>query len=108
MEESVGKLHTLLTVLCNLPGELSMSTLCVGARAYACLSHLLLSVISGAIEDSWDPQSVSPWWQLVRNTCIQSQDAAAAALLAALVAHCAAKASIACRADSKVPLLGVF
>lgn len=75
VEESVGKLHNLLTVLSNLPG---------------------------AIEDSWDPQSVSPWWQLVRNACTQSQDAAAAALLAALVAHRAAKASIASRADSKL------
>lgn len=60
---------------------------------------LLFSV--GAVEDSWDPQSVSPWWQQVRNTCTQSHNAAAA-LLAAFVAHRAAKASITSRADSKV------
>lgn len=56
---------------------------------------------SGAIEESWDPQSISPWWQQIRSTCIQSHNAAAA-LLAAFVAHRAAKASIARRADSKV------
>lgn len=64
--------------------------------------RLLLSVPAGAVEDSWDPQSVSPWWQQVRNMCTQSQDAAAAALLAAIVAHRAAKATIASHADSKV------
>uniref|UniRef100_A0A673CNH2 RAB3 GTPase activating protein subunit 2 (non-catalytic) n=1 Tax=Sphaeramia orbicularis TaxID=375764 RepID=A0A673CNH2_9TELE len=73
-EETVRNLHTLLMALSNM---------------------------KGAVEDSWDPQSISPWWQQVRNTCIQSHNAAAA-LLAALVAHCAAKASITSRADSKV------
>lgn len=56
---------------------------------------------SGAVEESWDPQSVSPWWQQVRTACVQSHSAAAA-LLAALVAHYAVKASITSRADSKV------
>uniref|UniRef100_A0A673CNK7 RAB3 GTPase activating protein subunit 2 (non-catalytic) n=1 Tax=Sphaeramia orbicularis TaxID=375764 RepID=A0A673CNK7_9TELE len=73
-EETVRNLHTLLMALSNM---------------------------KGAVEDSWDPQSISPWWQQVRNTCIQSHNAAAA-LLAALVAHCAAKASITSRADSKL------
>uniref|UniRef100_A0A3Q1EL20 RAB3 GTPase activating protein subunit 2 (non-catalytic) n=1 Tax=Acanthochromis polyacanthus TaxID=80966 RepID=A0A3Q1EL20_9TELE len=66
--------------------------------------HTLLAALSnmkGAVEESWDPQSVSPWWQQVRCTCIQSHNAAAA-LLAALVAHRAAKASITSRADSKL------
>lgn len=62
---------------------------------------MALSNMKGAVEDSWDPQSISPWWQQVRNTCIQSHNAAAA-LLAALVAHRAAKASITSRADSKL------
>uniref|UniRef100_A0A3B5LVI7 RAB3 GTPase activating protein subunit 2 (non-catalytic) n=1 Tax=Xiphophorus couchianus TaxID=32473 RepID=A0A3B5LVI7_9TELE len=62
---------------------------------------IALSNLDGAVEESWDPQSVSPWWQQVRFTCIQSHNAAAA-LLAALVAHRAAKASITSRADSKV------
>uniref|UniRef100_A0A3Q2DF65 RAB3 GTPase activating protein subunit 2 (non-catalytic) n=1 Tax=Cyprinodon variegatus TaxID=28743 RepID=A0A3Q2DF65_CYPVA len=62
---------------------------------------IALSNMEGAVEESWDPQSVSPWWQQVRLTCIQSHNAAAA-LLAALVAHCAAKASITSRADSKL------
>ena len=55
----------------------------------------------GAVEESWDPQSVSPWWQQVRSICIQSHNAAAA-LLAAFVAHRGAKACITSRADSKV------
>uniref|UniRef100_A0A8D3E0K6 RAB3 GTPase activating protein subunit 2 (non-catalytic) n=1 Tax=Scophthalmus maximus TaxID=52904 RepID=A0A8D3E0K6_SCOMX len=66
--------------------------------------HTLLSALSnmkGAVEESWDSQSVSPWWQQVRSTCIQSHNAAAA-LLAAFVAHRAAKASITSHADSKV------
>ncbi|KAK2825892.1 hypothetical protein Q5P01_020106 [Channa striata] len=66
--------------------------------------HTLLVTLSnmkGAVEESWDPQSVSPWWQQVRSTCIQSHNAAAA-LLAAFVAHEAAKASITSRADSQL------
>ncbi len=59
------------------------------------------SLFLGAVEESWDPQSISPWWQQVRLTCIQSHNAAAA-LLAAFVAHRAAKASITSRADSTV------
>ncbi|XP_016517570.1 rab3 GTPase-activating protein non-catalytic subunit-like isoform X3 [Poecilia formosa] len=62
---------------------------------------IALSNMDGAVEESWDTQSVSPWWQQVRFTCIQSHNAAAA-LLAALVAHRAAKASITSRADSKL------
>uniref|UniRef100_A0A673CUN6 RAB3 GTPase activating protein subunit 2 (non-catalytic) n=1 Tax=Sphaeramia orbicularis TaxID=375764 RepID=A0A673CUN6_9TELE len=54
------------------------------------LHTLLMALSNMKVEDSWDPQSISPWWQQVRNTCIQSHNAAAA-LLAALVAHCAAK-----------------
>uniref|UniRef100_A0A673YW21 RAB3 GTPase activating protein subunit 2 (non-catalytic) n=1 Tax=Salmo trutta TaxID=8032 RepID=A0A673YW21_SALTR len=44
----------------------------------------------GAVESSWDMQCVSPWWQQVRSACVQSHSAAAA-LLAAIVAHRAAK-----------------
>ncbi|XP_047200713.1 rab3 GTPase-activating protein non-catalytic subunit isoform X2 [Girardinichthys multiradiatus] len=62
---------------------------------------IALSNMDGAVDESWDPQSVSPWWQQVRFTCIQSHNAAAA-LLAALVAHQAAKASITSRADSQL------
>ncbi|XP_039993735.1 rab3 GTPase-activating protein non-catalytic subunit isoform X1 [Xiphias gladius] len=62
---------------------------------------IALSNMKGAVEESWDPQSVSPWWQQVRSTCIQSHNAAAA-LLAALVAHSAAKARITSQADSKL------
>ncbi|XP_068436295.1 rab3 GTPase-activating protein non-catalytic subunit isoform X2 [Clinocottus analis] len=66
--------------------------------------HMLLTALSnmeGAVEESWDPQSISPWWQQVRCTCIQSYNAAAA-LLAAFVAHRAAKASTTSRGDSKL------
>ncbi|XP_023250459.1 rab3 GTPase-activating protein non-catalytic subunit isoform X4 [Seriola lalandi dorsalis] len=73
-EEIVRNLHTLLIALSNM---------------------------KGAVEESWDTQSVSPWWQQVRSTCIQSHNAAAA-LLAAFVAHRAVKASITSQADSKL------
>ncbi|XP_061824487.1 rab3 GTPase-activating protein non-catalytic subunit [Nerophis lumbriciformis] len=62
---------------------------------------ILISNMGGAIEGSWDPQSVSPWWQQARNTLVQSHNSAAA-LLAAFVAHRAAKANITSRADSKL------
>uniref|UniRef100_A0A3P8UDZ6 RAB3 GTPase activating protein subunit 2 (non-catalytic) n=1 Tax=Cynoglossus semilaevis TaxID=244447 RepID=A0A3P8UDZ6_CYNSE len=60
-----------------------------------------LSTMKGAVDQSWDPQSVSPWWQQVRTTCIQSHHSAAA-LLAALVAHSAAKSSISSHRDTKL------
>uniref|UniRef100_A0A8B9HL98 RAB3 GTPase activating protein subunit 2 (non-catalytic) n=1 Tax=Astyanax mexicanus TaxID=7994 RepID=A0A8B9HL98_ASTMX len=55
--------------------------------------HTLLNTLSsmkGAVEESWDVQCISPWWQQVRSACVQSESAGAA-LLAALVAHRAAK-----------------
>uniref|UniRef100_A0A8C4H929 RAB3 GTPase activating protein subunit 2 (non-catalytic) n=1 Tax=Dicentrarchus labrax TaxID=13489 RepID=A0A8C4H929_DICLA len=61
---------------------------------------IALSNMKGAVEESWDTQSISPWWQQVRHTCIQSHNSAAA-LLAAFVAHRAAKASITSR---KIPV----
>uniref|UniRef100_A0A8C2JCY4 RAB3 GTPase activating protein subunit 2 (non-catalytic) n=1 Tax=Cyprinus carpio TaxID=7962 RepID=A0A8C2JCY4_CYPCA len=69
------------------------------------VSHLgtLLSTLSsmkGAVDESWDGQSVSPWWQQVRTACVQSESSAAA-LLAALVAHRVAKNSITRLAESK-------
>uniref|UniRef100_A0A8C1W8U5 RAB3 GTPase activating protein subunit 2 (non-catalytic) n=1 Tax=Cyprinus carpio TaxID=7962 RepID=A0A8C1W8U5_CYPCA len=74
------------------------------------VSHLgtLLSTLSsmkGAVDESWDGQSVSPWWQQVRTACVQSESSAAA-LLAALVAHRVAKNSITRLAESKVCLWG--
>ncbi|XP_062863065.1 rab3 GTPase-activating protein non-catalytic subunit [Trichomycterus rosablanca] len=65
--------------------------------------HTLLNTLSsmkGAVDESWDMQCVSPWWQQVRNACVQSESAGAA-LLAALVAHQAAKSSITSLAESK-------
>uniref|UniRef100_A0AAR2JUW2 RAB3 GTPase activating protein subunit 2 (non-catalytic) n=1 Tax=Pygocentrus nattereri TaxID=42514 RepID=A0AAR2JUW2_PYGNA len=58
--------------------------------------HTLLNTLSsmkGALDESWDVQCISPWWQQVRNACVQSESAGAA-LLAGLVAHRAAKSSI--------------
>uniref|UniRef100_A0A8D3DLC8 RAB3 GTPase activating protein subunit 2 (non-catalytic) n=1 Tax=Scophthalmus maximus TaxID=52904 RepID=A0A8D3DLC8_SCOMX len=72
-----------------------------GVSPQQLLSYHWFFFSSGAVEESWDSQSVSPWWQQVRSTCIQSHNAAAA-LLAAFVAHRAAKASITSHADSKV------
>lgn len=56
---------------------------------------------SGAVDESWDGQCVSPWWQQVRTACVQSESAASA-LLAALVAHRVAKNAITRLAESKV------
>uniref|UniRef100_A0A3B4EIF8 Rab3-GAP regulatory subunit N-terminal domain-containing protein n=1 Tax=Pygocentrus nattereri TaxID=42514 RepID=A0A3B4EIF8_PYGNA len=65
--------------------------------------HTLLNTLSsmkGALDESWDVQCISPWWQQVRNACVQSESAGAA-LLAGLVAHRAAKSSITSLAESK-------
>ena len=35
-----------------------------------------------AIEETWDSQSVSPWWQQMRTVCIQSENNGAALLSA--------------------------
>ncbi|XP_036450138.1 rab3 GTPase-activating protein non-catalytic subunit isoform X2 [Colossoma macropomum] len=64
--------------------------------------HTLLNTLSsmkGALGESWDVQCISPWWQQVRNACVQSESAGAA-LLAGLVAHRAAKSSITSLAES--------
>ncbi|XP_041828613.1 rab3 GTPase-activating protein non-catalytic subunit isoform X3 [Melanotaenia boesemani] len=93
----------LLSLLLSVWLQREKETLTKPAETVRHLHTLLvaLSNIKGAVEESWDPQSISPWWQQVRSTCVQSHNAAAA-LLAALVAHRAAKASITSRADSKL------
>ncbi|KAJ8274972.1 hypothetical protein COCON_G00095970 [Conger conger] len=71
-------------------------------EAVTCL-HLLLTALSsmpGAVDESWDMQCVSPWWQQVRTACLDSENAGAA-LLAALVAHRSAKNCITALAESK-------
>ncbi|KAK6489442.1 rab3 GTPase-activating protein non-catalytic subunit [Huso huso] len=61
----------------------------------SCLHSLLtlLSSMTGAVEESWDLQSVSPWWQQVRSECSQAESPGAA-LLAALVGHSVAKSRV--------------
>ncbi|XP_057584463.1 rab3 GTPase-activating protein non-catalytic subunit isoform X2 [Hippopotamus amphibius kiboko] len=49
----------------------------------------LLSKMKVAIEEAWDSQSVSPWWQQMRTACIQSEHNGAA-LLSAHVGHAVA------------------
>ncbi|XP_066474968.1 rab3 GTPase-activating protein non-catalytic subunit isoform X2 [Tiliqua scincoides] len=51
---------------------------------HAALSHL--SKMTVAIDEAWDSQSVSPWWQQMRTACIQSENNGAA-LLSAHVGH---------------------
>ncbi|GAA6078724.1 rab3 GTPase-activating protein non-catalytic subunit isoform X2, partial [Tachysurus ichikawai] len=66
--------------------------------------HTLLDTLSsmkGAVDGSWDVQCVSPWWQKVRNACVQSESAGAA-MLAAVVAQRAAKRSITNLAENKL------
>ncbi|XP_060034443.1 rab3 GTPase-activating protein non-catalytic subunit [Erinaceus europaeus] len=51
--------------------------------------HTMLSLLSKmkvAIDEAWDSQSVSPWWQQMRTACIQSENNGAA-LLSAHVGH---------------------
>ncbi|MBN3305707.1 RBGPR protein, partial [Amia calva] len=58
--------------------------------------HSLLTALSnmtGVVEEEWDLQSVSPWWQQVRTACSQSESSGAA-LLAGLVGHRVAKSCI--------------
>lgn len=101
-EQTTANLHTLLITLSNMKGL----SVCVfrereGGRDRKKAELSCSFCPTGAVEDCWDPQSVSPWWQQVRSACIQSQHTAAA-LLAAFVAHQAAKTCIQHRADSKV------
>ncbi|KAF7253218.1 Rab3 GTPase-activating protein non-catalytic subunit [Varanus komodoensis] len=54
-----------------------------------CCLHAALSLLSKmtvAVDESWDSQSVSPWWQQMRTACIQSESNGAA-LLSAHVGH---------------------
>ncbi|XP_039386716.1 rab3 GTPase-activating protein non-catalytic subunit isoform X3 [Mauremys reevesii] len=54
-----------------------------------CCLHTTLSLLSKmkvAIDESWDSQSISPWWQQMRTACIQSENNGAA-LLSAHVGH---------------------
>uniref|UniRef100_A0A8C5PP24 RAB3 GTPase activating non-catalytic protein subunit 2 n=1 Tax=Leptobrachium leishanense TaxID=445787 RepID=A0A8C5PP24_9ANUR len=54
-----------------------------------CCLHSMLSLLSKmkvAIEESWDLQSVCPWWQQMRTACIQSTSNGAA-LLSAHIGH---------------------
>ncbi|KAG2467603.1 RBGPR protein, partial [Polypterus senegalus] len=60
----------------------------------------LLTSLPGAVEDSWDLQSVSPWWQLMRSTCSQAASPAAA-LLAAHAGHSVAKSLVGGWAETK-------
>lgn len=110
-KETVRNLHTLLIALSNMTG-MCLCPVCAdflasvnqwrwNERRRLRRGTTYSSFLLGAVEESWDPQSISPWWQQVRCTCIQSHNAAAA-LLAAFVAHRAAKCSITRRADSKV------
>ncbi|XP_078212619.1 rab3 GTPase-activating protein non-catalytic subunit isoform X3 [Callithrix jacchus] len=50
-----------------------------------CCLHKMLSLLSKmkvAIDEAWDSQSVSPWWQQMRTACIQSENSGAALLSA--------------------------
>ncbi|XP_019065957.1 rab3 GTPase-activating protein non-catalytic subunit [Fukomys damarensis] len=54
-----------------------------------CGLHTMLSLLSRmkvAIDEAWDSQSVSPWWQQMRLACVQSENNGAA-LLSAHVGH---------------------
>ncbi|XP_075060377.1 rab3 GTPase-activating protein non-catalytic subunit [Mixophyes fleayi] len=74
------------------------------AQSLCCL-HSMLSLLSNmkvAIDETWDLQSVSPWWQLVRTACIQSSSNGAA-LLSAHVGHSVAASITNALAEKKFP-----
>ncbi|XP_067844977.1 rab3 GTPase-activating protein non-catalytic subunit isoform X2 [Heptranchias perlo] len=52
--------------------------------SYLHITLSLLSKMKGAVDISWDLQSVCPWWQQMRTACAQAENIGAA-LLAALV-----------------------
>ncbi|XP_069464692.1 rab3 GTPase-activating protein non-catalytic subunit [Ambystoma mexicanum] len=62
----------------------------------------LLSKMKVAIDESWDLLSVSPWWQQMRTSCIQSEKIGAA-LLAAHVGHSVAATLANHTAEKKFP-----
>ncbi|XP_076848214.1 LOW QUALITY PROTEIN: rab3 GTPase-activating protein non-catalytic subunit [Brachyhypopomus gauderio] len=90
-------LSLLLTVWLNREKEI-LKTAAATRNLHTLLNTL--TSMKGAVEESWDVQCVSPWWQQVRVACVQSESSGAA-LLAALVAHRVAKSSITSLAESK-------
>lgn len=54
-----------------------------------------------AIDETWDSQSVSPWWQQMRMACIQSENNGAA-LLSAHVGHSVAAQMSSSSTDKRV------
>ncbi|KAM4693170.1 rab3 GTPase-activating protein non-catalytic subunit [Discoglossus pictus] len=68
-----------------------------------CCLHSTLSLLSRmkvAIDESWDLQSVSPWWQQMRTACVQSTSNGAA-LLSAHVGHSVAASITSAMAEKK-------
>ncbi|XP_013911507.1 PREDICTED: rab3 GTPase-activating protein non-catalytic subunit, partial [Thamnophis sirtalis] len=47
-----------------------------------CCLQAALSLLSRMTDDSWDSQSISPWWQQMRTACIQSENNGAALVFA--------------------------
>lgn len=72
-----------------------------------CCLHSMLSRLSNmkvAIDETWDLQSVSPWWQQMRTACVQSTSNGAA-LLSAHVGHSVAANITNAMAEKKFPKL---
>ncbi|KAK7827140.1 hypothetical protein U0070_019936 [Myodes glareolus] len=71
-----------------------------------CCLHTMLSLLSKmkvAIDETWDSQSVSPWWQQMRMACIQSENNGAA-LLSAHVGHSVAAQMSSSSTDKRTAL----
>lgn len=60
-----------------------------------------------AIDETWDSQSVSPWWQQMRTACIQSENNGAA-LLSAHVGHSVAAQISNSMTEKKVSEKGAY
>nr|XP_033792757.1 rab3 GTPase-activating protein non-catalytic subunit isoform X2 [Geotrypetes seraphini] len=70
-----------------------------------CCLYTILSLLSEmevAIDESWDIQSISPWWQQMRTACIQSESNGAA-LLSAHIGHSVAMNVANKMAEKKFP-----
>ncbi|XP_069624574.1 rab3 GTPase-activating protein non-catalytic subunit isoform X1 [Ranitomeya imitator] len=73
-------------------------------QSLCCLHNMLsrLSSMKVAIDETWDLQSVSPWWQQMRTACVQSTSNGAA-LLCAHVGHSVAANITNTLAEKKFP-----
>ncbi|PIO33384.1 hypothetical protein AB205_0088640 [Aquarana catesbeiana] len=105
LEQSCGRLRSSLLISLLLKVWLSKEKEMTERPQSLCCLHSMLSLLSNmkvAIDESWDLQSVSPWWQQMRTACVQSSSNGAA-LLSAHVGHSVAAGIASALAEKKLP-----